>query len=135
MRQRLLSAAMLIGVALATALLATADLFVVSLVNLARTELGIQREGLVTFRLSPYLNGYSRERAQALFDRVEEDLEAVPGVVSVTTSTVPLLANSNWQNDIGRGIRGRTRRRHHCIACANGHGLFPDPRHSPPGRP
>jgi putative ABC transport system permease protein len=87
-------------VALATALLATAGLFVVSLVNLARTELGIQREGLVTFRLSPYLNGYTRERAQALFDRVEEDLEGVPGVVSVTTSTVPLLANSNWQNNI-----------------------------------
>jgi predicted permease len=87
-------------VALATALLATAGLFVVSLVNLARTELGIQREGLATFRLSPYLNGYTQERAQALFDRVEEDLEGVPGVVSVTTSTVPLLANSNWQNNI-----------------------------------
>ena len=31
--------------------------FCVSLVNLARTEIGIRREGLVTFRLSPYLNG------------------------------------------------------------------------------
>ncbi len=87
-------------VALATALLATAGLFVVSLVNLARTELGIQPQGLVTFRLSPYLSGYARERAQALFDRVEEDLEGVPGIVSVTTSTVPLLANSNWQNNV-----------------------------------
>jgi predicted permease len=87
-------------VALATALLATAGLFVVSLVNLARTELGIQREGLVTFRLSPYLNGYSSERAQALFDRVEEELTSVPGVVAVTTSTVPLLANSNWSNNV-----------------------------------
>jgi predicted permease len=87
-------------VALATALLATAGLFVVSLVNLARTELGIRQEGLVTFRVSPYLNGYSRERAQALFDRVEEELQAVPGVVAVTTSTVPLLAGSNWQNNI-----------------------------------
>jgi predicted permease len=87
-------------VALATALLATAGLFVVSLVNLARTELGIRHEGLVTFRVSPYLNGYSRQRAQALFDRVEEELQAVPGVVAVTTSTVPLLAGSNWQNNI-----------------------------------
>jgi len=87
-------------VALATALLATAGLFVVSLVNLARTELGIRREGLVTFRLSPYLNGYTRERAQALFDRVETELEAVPGVIAVTASTVPLLANSNWNNNV-----------------------------------
>ena len=87
-------------VALATALLATAGLFVVSLVNLARTELGIRQEGLVTFRLSPYLNGYPRERAQALFDRVEEELEGIPGVIAVTSSTIPLLANSNWQNNI-----------------------------------
>jgi cell division protein FtsX len=87
-------------VALATALLATAGLFVVSLVNLARTELGIRREGLVTFRLSPYLNGYTRERAQALFDRLEGELEGVPGVTAVTASTVPLLANSNWNNNV-----------------------------------
>ena len=65
-------------IALATALLATAGLFVVSLVNLARSELGIQREGLVTFRLSPYLNGYSPERALALFERVEDELRGIP---------------------------------------------------------
>ena len=87
-------------IALATALLALAGLFVVSLVNLAREELGIRRDGLVTFRLSPYLNGYSPERARALFDRVEEELGAVPGVVSVTASTVPILSNSNWHNNI-----------------------------------
>jgi predicted permease len=87
-------------VALATALLATAGLFVVSLVNLARTELGIRREGLVTFRLSPYLNGYTREQAQTLFDRVEEELKGVPGVVAVTASTVALLSNNNWNNNV-----------------------------------
>jgi putative ABC transport system permease protein len=87
-------------VALATALLATAGLFVVSLVNLARTELGIRQEGLVTFGLSPYLNGYSREQAQALFNTVEQELAGVPGVIAVTSSTVPLLANSNWKNNV-----------------------------------
>jgi len=87
-------------VALATALLATAGLFVVSLVNLARTELGIQRDGLVTFRLSPYLNGYTRERARVLFDRIEEELAGLPGVIAVSSSTVPLLANSNWNNNV-----------------------------------
>jgi predicted permease len=87
-------------IALATALLALAGLFVVSLVNVARVELGIRRDGLVTFRLSPYLNGYSPERAQALFDQVEEQLQAVPGVVAVTESTVPILSNSNWNNNV-----------------------------------
>jgi predicted permease len=87
-------------IALATALLAVAGLFIVSLVNLARTELGIRRDGLVTFRLSPYLNGYSTAQAFVLFDQVEEQLRGLPGVVSVTESTVPLLSNSNWYNNI-----------------------------------
>ena len=87
-------------IALATALLAMAGLFVVSLANLAREELGIRREGLVAFRLSPYLNGYSPERARALFERVEDELGAIPGVVGVTASTVAILSNSNWNNNI-----------------------------------
>ncbi len=87
-------------IALATALLAVAGLFIVSLVNLARTELGIRRDGLVTFRLSPYLNGYSTAQALVLFDEVAEQLQGLPGVVSVTESTVPLLSNSNWTNNI-----------------------------------
>ena len=82
-------------IAVATALLAIAGLFVVSLVNLARSDLGISREGLVTFRLSPYLNGYPPERTLALFDRVEDELRGVPGVVTVTSSTVPILSNTN----------------------------------------
>jgi predicted permease len=87
-------------IALATALLAVAGLFVVNLVNLARQELGIRREGLVTFRLSPYLNGYSSERAQAFFDRLEAELRGAPGVVAVSSSTVPLLSGSNWNNTV-----------------------------------
>ena len=87
-------------IALATALLATAGLFVLSLVNLARSELGIQREGLVTFRLSPYLNGYSPERALALFERVEDELRGIPGVVAVTSSTMSVLASDSWNNNV-----------------------------------
>jgi len=87
-------------IALATALLATAGLFVVSLVNLARSELGIQREGLVTFRLSPYLNGYSPERALALLERVEDELRGIPGVVAVTSSTMSVLASDSWNNNV-----------------------------------
>ncbi len=87
-------------IALATALLAMAGLFVVSLVNLARSELGIEREGLVTFRLSPYLNGYSPERALALFEQVENELRAIPGVVAATSSTMSVLASDSWNNNV-----------------------------------
>jgi predicted permease len=82
-------------VALATALLAQSGLFMVSLVNIARVDLGIRREGLVTFRLSPGLNGYTSQRSLTFFERLEDDLRAVPGVTAVTSSTHPLLADSD----------------------------------------
>lgn len=87
-------------IALATALLGMSGLFVLSLVNIAREELGIRREGLVTFRLSPYLNGYAPEQALALFDRVDEELRALPGVIATTSSTVPILSSSDWRNNV-----------------------------------
>ena len=35
-----------------------------------------------------------------LFERVEEELAALPGVTGVTSSLVPLLAGSNWGTDV-----------------------------------
>ena len=85
--------------ALATALLALAGLFVVSLTNLARTDLGVQRAGLSMFQIAPILNGYAPPRIMALYDQVENALVAVPGVVSVTGSSVRLLdGRSNATN-------------------------------------
>lgn len=87
-------------IALATALLAVAGLFIVSLINIAREDLGIRREGLVTFGLSAYQNGYPPARARDLFEQVESRLRAIPGVVSVTATTVPILADSSWGNNV-----------------------------------
>ena len=71
-----------------------------SLVNIGHADLGIRREGLVTFRLAPSLNGYTPERFLAFFDRIEDDLRAVPGVTSATSSTHPLLADSNSMSNV-----------------------------------
>jgi predicted permease len=87
-------------IALATALLAQSGLFIVSLVNVARADLGIRTEGLVTFRLAPSLNGYTPERSLTFFDRIEDDLRALPGVTSATSSTHPLLADSNSTSNV-----------------------------------
>jgi predicted permease len=87
-------------IAAATALLALAGLFALSLVNLGRAELGIRREGLVSFKLSPELNGYAPERARALFDRVETELRGLPDVTSVTAATIPILADDAWFNNM-----------------------------------
>jgi predicted permease len=87
-------------IALATVLLALAGLFLTSLVNIGREELGLRREGLIGFRLSPYLNGYTPERALVLFDSIEEALGELPGVVSVTGTTVPLLADADQGQNV-----------------------------------
>jgi predicted permease len=85
-------------IALATALLALAGLFAVSLVNISRADLGIRRDGLVAFTLSPERNGYPPERSGALFDRVEAELRGLPDVISVSAATIPILANEGWYN-------------------------------------
>ena len=87
-------------IALATALLAQSGLFLASLVNLSRADTGMRRDGLVMFSVFPGLNGYSPERAAAFFDRVEESLAAIPGVRSVSASSVPVLAGNRRQNNV-----------------------------------
>ncbi len=87
-------------IALSTMLLILAGLFTRSLMNISRVELGIETERLVTFGLSPERNGYTSERAKALFERVEDELAAVPGVSGAAGALVPLLAGSNWGNGV-----------------------------------
>ncbi|RPI57064.1 MAG: ABC transporter permease [Acidobacteria bacterium] len=82
-------------IALALALLVVAGLFTRSLVNVGRVDLGMQISNLTTFRISPVLNGYTAERSQALFEQLDDQLSAVPGVRSVTQSTIPLLEGSD----------------------------------------
>jgi len=87
-------------IALATTLLGVAGLLAASLVGLSHVDLGLRQEGVVTFRLSPYLNGYTTERSAALFDRVSDVLRSVPGVTSVSAATLPILSNSYWRDRV-----------------------------------
>lgn len=87
-------------IALSMALLLAAGLFVRSLVNVSRVDLGLDQSHLVTFSIAPALNGYEPENSLALFERVEEELAAIPGVSSVTGALVPILTGSNWGSDV-----------------------------------
>lgn len=87
-------------IALSMALLVAAGLFVRSLVNVTRVDLGLVTENLITFRLAPQLNGYTPEQSRAFFERVEDEIAALPGVTGVAASLVPLLANSNWGSSV-----------------------------------
>ncbi|MGE0441400.1 MAG: ABC transporter permease [Gemmatimonadales bacterium] len=83
-------------IALSTALLCSAGLFVRSLLNVSRVDLGIRTDSVVTFAISPVQMGYPAAQREALFLRVEEALRAIPGVTAVTSATVPILVG--WSN-------------------------------------
>ncbi len=87
-------------IALSMALLVAAGLFTRSLYNVARTDLGLNVDRLVTFNISPALNAYTPARSRVLFERLEEELAAQPGVNAVSASLVPALSGSNWGTDV-----------------------------------
>jgi predicted permease len=81
-------------------LLATAGLFTKSLINVSRVDLGIKTDNVITFGIAPQLNAYKPEQSRALFERLEDELSAWPGVTGVTAGMVPLLAGSNWGSNV-----------------------------------
>lgn len=83
-------------IGLSMTLLVAAGLFIKSLANVSRVDLGIETGNVIMFELSPALNGYEPERIRTLYARVEEELAALPGVSSVTAGRVPLIGGSNW---------------------------------------
>ena len=87
-------------IALSMALLIGAGLFVRSLLNVSRVNLGLSIENVVTFSVSPERNGYTREQSRQFFQRAEESLGAIPGVTGVTETMVGLLAGNSWGNDV-----------------------------------
>jgi predicted permease len=87
-------------IALSMALLIPAGLFIKSLANVSRVDLGLNADDVVTFGVSPQLNGYDGPRSSALFSRMEEELGALPGVTAVTASRVAILAGNNWGSDV-----------------------------------
>ena len=87
-------------ITLSMALLVSAGLFLKSLVNVSRVELGVAIDQFATFSLSPERSGYDSTRSNLYFLRVEEELRTIPGVTAVTSSLVPILAGDNWGTDV-----------------------------------
>jgi predicted permease len=87
-------------IALSMMLLVAAGLFTRSLVNVARANLGLNPEQVVTFAVSPQLNGYKPEQIRDLAARMTVELSALPGATHVTGGLVPLLGGSQWGNNV-----------------------------------
>lgn len=84
-----------VQIALAMALLGTTGVLAQSLANIARIDLGLDLDSVVMFSMAPAASGYDAERQRSLFDRLDEALEAIPGVSSATSSQVPLLSGGD----------------------------------------
>jgi predicted permease len=94
-------------IALAMALLMSAGLFLKSLWNVSRVDLGVRVEKLVTFSVTPQQNGYDSVRIRNLYERIEEELSAIPGVTAATSARVGLISGSSWNNSVKvEGFRG-----------------------------
>ena len=91
-------------IALSMLLLAASGFFVKSLLNVSRVDLGIKTDNMITFRVSPALNGYTPERSRVFFQQLEEQIAATPGVTAATVSTTPILSGSNNGNSVA--VRG-----------------------------
>ncbi len=86
-------------IALSMGLLIMSALFLKSLVNVSRVDLGVKVNDIATFLIVPERVGYDSTRSAVLFTRVEQELAAIPGVTGVTSGLVPLLSGDNWGND------------------------------------
>ncbi|MBT8487227.1 MAG: ABC transporter permease [Gemmatimonadetes bacterium] len=87
-------------IALSMTLLVAAGLFIKSLSNVSRVDLGLNTENVVMFSVAPALNGYEPDRSADFFVRLEEELAALPGVTAVSTDRVGILGGSSWGNDV-----------------------------------
>ena len=87
-------------IAMSMMLLALAGLLAQSLLNITEVDLGFRAEPLASFSVAPERNGYTPAESAALFDRIEEGVAALPGVTSVASSLVTLLAGRATTNDV-----------------------------------
>jgi len=87
-------------IAVSLLLLVGAGLFARSLYNLRSVDLGFRTENLMTFSLDPSLNGYDESRIQALYARLQDDIEALPGVRSVSMADDAALSEDVDQRTV-----------------------------------
>jgi predicted permease len=85
-------------VALSFLLLFGAGLFVRSLQNLQTTDTGVSLDNLITFQVSPALNGYDGVRTNQFYEQLLERLRSAPGVRSAGLASVPILAGDEWDS-------------------------------------
>ena len=95
---RLSKGLLVVQVAVSALLVAGAGLFLRTLYNLQRVELGFNPDRLLVFRLQPEQAGYKDERLLHLYQQLFDRLGHLPDVQAATFARVELIADDNWSH-------------------------------------
>jgi predicted permease len=87
-------------VMLSLLLLAGAGLFLRSLDNLRRVDLGFRPDHLIEFSIDPQLAGPNLVRVAAMMTSLQDRLASIPGVTAAASSQRTLLTGSTWASGI-----------------------------------
>jgi predicted permease len=104
-RSLLGKALLVVQVAISLVLLIGAGLFLQTLSNLRRVDVGFNPHNLLLFRVNPSLNRYDEKKTAALYRDLLERIASVPGVRGVALSNPGLLSGS--VNGTGIFVQGR----------------------------
>jgi len=97
--------------ALSLALLVSAGLLTKSLQKLEHQDFGLQTSNRYVLHIDPAGAGYTQEKLPALYQRLEQEFGALPGVQSVGLALYSTLEGNNWGETIyveGRPAPGPT---------------------------
>jgi predicted permease len=83
-------------IALSLAILVGAGLFMRTLINLQRLDVGFNTRRVALLSLNPALGGYEDARVRMYYRSVMAAMTAMPGVESAALSVMPLLDVSRW---------------------------------------
>ncbi len=89
-----------IQIALSLLLLIAAGLFLRTLDNLRDLGPGFSPQHLVAFNLDPGLSGYDTPKTKIFFQRLSDEIKAVPGVQTVGLANVRILEENEWDSSM-----------------------------------
>ena len=87
-------------VALSLLLMVGAGLYIRTLANLQKINLGFNQENLLLFSVDPKQGGYKDERLTQFFEQLSARLDSTPGIQSATFASIPLISQSTWNTNI-----------------------------------
>jgi predicted permease len=93
-------------VAISLVLLIGAGLFLRTLQNLRKVDVGFNASNVVLFRVNPSMNRYTPERQNQLYAQLNDRLRTVAGIRTVSWSNPALLSGNT--NGTGFYVQGRT---------------------------